>query len=155
MAEDIKKQWEDLKKKYELPSFKEMDADFEISSVEETNFPTKAVVEKILDKVEFYAGLINELLQPDPANIYSMHETRFFDENEKKSLYGLYKILMANQRKCIELFLTNTEKDNAEFISSFYKEWQNIKEQLLRFVVRIRESWKDESEIKEDLGYLG
>ena len=41
---EIEKQWEDLRKKYRLPSFKEMDEDFDIGSLEDTNFPARAVI---------------------------------------------------------------------------------------------------------------
>ena len=152
---NIEKQWGDLKKKYNLPDFKDLDSDFEISSAEETNFPTKSIIIKISEKVDFYAGLVADVLQPDTVNLYAMHETRFFDEAEKKSIYNLYCKLMDFNRKCIELSLMNSEKDNAEFILKLYTEWQELKPKLINVVGKMRESWSKDTDTKEDLEYFG
>ena len=155
MTNEIKKQWEELKKKHTLPDFKLLDLDFDIGSIEETDFPTKAVVGKIAEKIEFFIGLLSDILQPEPSNIYAMHETRFFDEDEKKAVYQLYTKLMTYSRRCLELSLMNSQKDDAEFISLFYEEWQSTKQELLGFIHKMRQSWSIEGDIKEDLGYLG
>ena len=151
----IEKQWADLRKKYKLPDFKELDLDFEISAIEESNFPARSAIGKISEKIDFYSALLSELMQPDAANIYSMHETRFFDEEEKKSVYNLYCKLMGFNRKCIELSLKNSEKEDAEFISGFFEEWKSIKKELAGIVSKMGDSWSKETDVKEELEYFG
>ena len=155
MAKELEKQWEELSKKHHLPAFKELDLDFEASAIEDTNFPLMAVISKMAEKIDFYIGILSDLLQPDLANIYSMHETRAFNEHEKKDIYDLYTKLMPYSRRCLELSLMNNPKEEIEFIIAFQKEWQNIKKELINFLSKMKESWYTESDIKEDLGYLG
>ena len=80
---EIEKQYNELKKKLKLPEFKELDFEFEISDLEETNFLLKATIRRMAEKLDFYSTMLEEVLQPDTSNLYAMHETKFFDEDEK------------------------------------------------------------------------
>ena len=153
---EIEKQYNELKKKLKLPEFKELDFEFEISDLEETNFLLKATIRRMAEKLDFYSTMLEEVLQPDTSNLYAMHETKFFDEEEKKQMYELYTKLMNLNRQSIEVSLEHNEKDEADFINNLLNEWKDLKQELLRFVRKMRASWKtEEADIKEDLGYLG
>ena len=97
--------------------------------------------------------MIEGVLQPDTSNIYSMHETRFFDDEEKKQLYDLYRTLMDLNRQSIAASLE--QANEAKFINSFFNKWKDIKEELLVCVGKMKDSWKAETDIEEDVGYLG
>src|SRR3989338_5016175 len=86
---EIEKQYNELRKKYMLPDFREMNTEFELSDLEETNFPVRAIMRRIAEKLDFYTTMLEELLQPDPSNLYSIHESRFFEEDEKKEMYEI------------------------------------------------------------------
>ena len=152
---ETEKKYSELRKKLKLPDFKDIDFEFEISDLEETNFLLRAIIRRIAEKLDFYTTVLEEILQPDTSNLYAMHETRFFDEDEKKLMYELYSKLMAVNRRTIELSLEHNEKDEAEFINSFFNEWKPINKEMLSYVKKIRLSWKSDTDIKEDLGYLG
>lgn len=152
---EIEKQYNELKRKYKLPDFKEIDFELEISDLEETNFLIRGIIRRIAEKLDFYTTLLEEVLQPDTSNLYAMHETRFFDEHEKKRMYGMYTKLMNLNRSTVEISLERSQKNEADFINTFLKEWEELKVELLQFVKKMKASWKDESDVKEDLGYLG
>ena len=154
-TKDIEKQYSELKKKYKLPDFKDIDFELEISDLEETNFLIRAIVRRIAEKLDFYTTILEEILQPDTSNLYAMHETRFFDEEEKKQMYDLYSKLMSFNRQSIEISLVHNEKDDAYFINNFLNEWKELKKELLGFASKMKDSWKKEADIKDDLGYLG
>jgi len=155
MSAEIEKQYNELRNKFKLPEFKDIDFEFEISDLEETNFLLRAIIRSISEKLDFYASTLHDILQPDASNLYAMHETPFFDEKEKKEMYELYAKLMNYSRHSIEISLMQNEKEEADFINNFCDEWKEIKNQLLAFVKKMRTSWKIETETKEDLGYLG
>ena len=48
---------------------------------------------------------------------------------------------------------TNQIKDF--FINEVWKQWRDINKQFLPVVVKMKESWLKETDIKEKLGYLG
>ena len=152
----IETKYNELRKKLKLPEFKSLDSEFEISDLEETNFLLRAIIRRIAEKLDFYTTMLEEILQPDTSNLYAMHETKFFDEDEKKQMYELYTKLMNFNRQSIEVSLEHNENKEADFINSLFDEWKSLKQELLRFVKKMRASWKtEEADIKEDLGYLG
>ena len=153
---ETEKQYDELRKKLKLPEFKEIDFELEISDLEETNFLLRAIIRRIAEKLDFYSTMLEEVLQPDTSNLYAMHETKYLEDDEKNSMYELYTKLMNFNRQSIEVSLEHNEKSEADFISNVFSEWKNLKEELLRFVRKMRASWKaEEADIKEDLGYLG
>lgn len=153
---EIEKQYIELKKKHRLPEFREIDFEFEISDLEETSFLLRAVIRRMVEKIDFYTTMLEEVLQPDTSNLYAMHEMRYFDDKEKKQMYELYTKLMSLNRMSIEISLGWNEKNEAEFVSDAFVEWKNLREELLKFARKMRASWKtEEADIKEDLGYLG
>ena len=152
---EIEKQYYEIKKKYTLPEFKELDSEFEISDLEETNFLLRAIVRRIAEKLDFYSTMLEEILQPDTSNLYAMHETRFFDEKEKNQMYDLYRKLMNYNRQSIEVSIKNDERELTDFITSFFSIWVSLKNELLRFVKTMKNSWETETDVKEDLRYLG
>ena len=152
---EIEKQYNELKKKFKLPDFREIDFEFEISDLEETNFLIRAIMRRIAEKLDFYTTIIEEIIQPDASNLYAMHESRFFEEDEKKIMYDFYKKLMNLSRCSVELSLEHNEKEESEFINNFIQEWKEIKKELVRYIKRLKDSWKTETDTKEDIGYLG
>ena len=154
----IEKQYNELRKNHALPEFIEIDSEFEISDLEDTSFLLRGIIRRIAEKLDFYSTMLEEILQPDTSNLYAMHETRFFDENEKKQMYELYTKLMNFNRRSIEVSLSSSSKDEIdeiEFINILFGEWKAIKQELLKYVKKMRASWKAETDIKEEIGYLG
>ena len=153
---EIEKQYNELKKKHNLPEFKEIDFEFEISDLEETTFLLRNIIRRIAEKLDFYSTMLEEVLQPDTSNLYAMHETKYLNEDDKNSMYELYTKLMNLNRQSIEVSLERNERNEADFINNVFAEWKKLKEELLKFVRKMRASWKaEEADIKEDLGYLG
>ena len=84
-----------------------------------------------------------------------MHESRVFEEEDKKKMFEFYRKLMILNRRSVEISLESNEKEEASFINEFMNEWGKIKAELLSYVKKMKDSWNAETEIKEDVGYLG
>lgn len=153
-ASKLKKLYESLRRKYKLPAFDELDAEFEISAIEAETALLREVRKQISEKVGNVNSLVEEVLQPD-TNLVNLYESRVFDEDEKKRLFELYKRLMVVDRNLVELMIANDEKLDAAFIKSFHEEWRKIKPELLRFIRKLKESWEKETEEGETAGYMG
>ena len=155
MTTEIENKYSELRKKYKLPEFKEINFEFEVTDFEKTNFLMRGIIRKVAERLDFYATVLEEVLQPDASNLYAMHETRYFDESEKESMYNLYRKLMDYSRQSIIVTLERDEKAESEFISKFFNEWKVIRQELLNLVKKMKSSWETEVDIKEDLRYLG
>ena len=155
MVNEIEKEYNKLSKKFKLPKFKEIDSEFEISTLESPSFLIKNTLRKIEEKLGFYIDLIGSLVHPDASSLSNMYEVRYFSEDEKNEIYNLFKKLMKVDRNIVEVVLKNDEKAQADFLNKFFIEWLNIKKELLVYIEKMKESWGKQSTIEEDLGYFG
>ncbi|MFH1316775.1 MAG: hypothetical protein ABII01_04605 [Candidatus Woesearchaeota archaeon] len=151
---EIKETYKGLRKKYDLPDFETLDRDFEASSIEEDRFLLREIRKKIVEKIEFYSKILEDIVQPE-ATVTSMHECKAFEENEKEQVYAVYMRMMAAHRKSITLSLEDGEPNEAKFIKEFTIAWKDIKPELIKIIKKLEESWKKDTEFKEELGYLG
>ncbi|MBW2978251.1 hypothetical protein KY331_05375 [Candidatus Woesearchaeota archaeon] len=149
-----KKKLEGLLKKYKLPSFKELDDEFEISTIEKKEFFLREIRRKIAEKIEAYGKLFESVLQIEPT-IITLNELTAFSESDKEELYKIFRKLMVIDRGSIETSIDENDKKTAEFIKNTCKEWQDLKKELLPFVQKLKKSWMKETKIKEILRYVG
>jgi hypothetical protein len=150
----LKQKYEPLQKKFSLPSYEQLDRDFEIGCIEADDFPLREIRKKIEEKLKTARAMLEEVLQPD-ANLAGIYESRAFSEDEKKALFELYRKIMAQERQCMSLFITNDEATDAGFIKSFCAEWEQLKKKLASAADKLRDYWVNEKEVHEKLGYFG
>ena len=155
MANEIEKGYSSLSRKYKLPKFSDIDAEFEISSLDNEKFLIKNTLRRIAERLEFYIEVIGNLVHPDGSSISSMYEIRFFSEDEKNGMYTLFKRLMKIDRNIVEIVLMNDEKEQANFLNEFFNDWQNMKKELLSYIGKMKDSWEKQSTIEDDIGYFG
>lgn len=150
----IKEKYNELKKKYTLPDFNELNNEFEISAIENKEFLLREIRRKIDERAEAFLKILSTVLQPE-TNIAEIHECREFSDEEKERVYKLYKKLMLMHDSSLLAGLSCKDDENAKFISEALREWQPVKKQMTEIVKKMRDTWKKETDIKEELGYLG
>ena len=152
---EIKQKYNELQKKHKLPDYNLINNELEISTIEEPDFLLRTIMRRILEKLDFYTNLLQDTLQPDASNMASMNENNFFDDNEKKHIYNLYKKLISMNREGVLILLKPDEKNEAEFTNYFFEHWEPIRKELYHYVNKMKESWKADIEEEEDTGYMG
>ena len=150
----IKEKYQELSKKHKLPSFDEINNEFEISTIEKEDFLLREVRRKIIERIELYATFLEEILQPE-ATVSNMHESKAFDAKEREDIFKLYKKLMFLSRLSTETAINEDDNKTSEYIDEVFRDWNQIKESFLKFAKKSKECWLKESDIKEQLGYLG
>lgn len=150
----INKKYEALKKKYNLPSFEILDNEFEISLIEDDFFSLREIRRRVLEKIEFYIKILEDLLQTD-IRVSTLYEIKSFDDSEMEYVFKIYQKLMKIMRESALLNLNNDEKKNADFIINVFKEWNEIKKELSKILEKLKCSWEKEEDKKEILGYFG
>jgi len=73
---------------------------------------------------------------------------------EKKKLEEIYKKLIKEEIKLLELDLEFSEEKEAKFIKEYYKLWQEIKKEMLGIIEKIKGSW-DNKVGGNSKGYFG
>lgn len=154
--EELKKDYKQLEEKYNLPSFNELNEDFQIEKAgeSETDLLIREVRKFIADKFSNYLRLIETFLQPvnSPMFIYSI--VKSYSEKEKENLMEIYKKLAKTEVDLIGLDIQFNEEKEAEFIKKSYILWQEIKKELLEIVEVIRKNWDNKSKTNEK-SYFG
>lgn len=143
-----------LQAKYKLPEYDVINADFEVCLIEEEDFLIRNIVRKMMEKMELYAKLIEELVHPE-TSLASMYECNNFSSDEKKGHFRLYKRLLYYHRFALELDLQYDEKEYAKYILEFYQEWPGLRKSLISVLATLKQSWTKETADKSESGYFG
>jgi hypothetical protein len=154
--EDMKKDYEKLRKKYKLPSFKELNDNFDIERVSErdTDSLIREIRKSILDKVLAYFKFIEMLINPGNSSLFFFSLVKGLSSKDKRILERLYERLGEMEIDVIELDAKYMEKDEVEFIKKVNKEWKTISVELIKLVEVLRRNWRQKSS-KNDRDYFG
>ena len=106
------------------------------------------------EKIEYFSIMLEEVLNPE-SRLGSLHESSVFNDEEKKDVMKVYKNLHLYYRKTSYLEVSYDEKETADYIKEFFKEWQDMKPGLKAMLNRIKDSWKTDKKSKLELGYFG
>lgn len=143
--------YDELQEKYGLPSFSELDNEYELD--EPKKFILREIRRKINGKLDMYLDVLESVLNPE-STTSGMHEGNHLSDIERRNILSLFKRLMKIRRTSTELGLLLDEEKDAAFIKDVYNQWKSIKEEVLKVVRRMKDSWDKES-LSHDVGYLG
>lgn len=154
--EDLKKDYKKIQEKYNLPSFQELNEDFQIEKIAEieTDLLIKEVRKFMSEKYSNYLRFIEAILNPVNVQMFIFSVIKSLGAEEKEKLTETYKILSKKELELIELDVEFSEEKEAEFIKESYKLWQDIKKDLLDVLEKIKDNWDNKSKINNKK-YLG
>ena len=152
----LKQDYSILEKEYNLPSFDELNEDFNIEKIaeSETEILVREVRKFMGDKMLNYMRFIENLLNPVNVPMFIFSIIKLLDAEEKKGLSEIYKEFMKKEIQFIELDLEFNEKKEAEFIKNAYEFWQGIKKDILKIIDKINKKWDNKFELNNK-GYFG
>jgi len=146
--EDLKKDYAEIQKRYSLPPFEELNKDFSIEGISEikTDFLIREIRKFISEKLSIYFRFIESLLNPMNAPMFIFSIVKFLGLEDKEKLNGIYKKLSQLEIDILEIDLEFSEEKEAKFVKKAYKEWQEIKKDLLGIVGVFKNSVDKKSE---------
>ena len=154
----LKKEYEKLRKKHNLPSFNELNKDFSIERVceIETDFLLKEVRKSMADKIFDYLRFVETLLHPINAPMFYFSILKTLNNEDKKILGETYKELVESEIDFLEVDLEYSEEQEAKAIKKSYEKWQNVKKNLLRIINTVKKNWGSKFEpSSNNKGYFG
>jgi len=154
MEQKIKKKYNELKEKYSLPDFGEINPIFSIYKIENEDFLLKQIRKKIIGKTISMSEILENFLHPD-TTLSDIYECRVFSDSERDRIFKIYKKLKILEKESIELSLEPDEKMEAEFIKNVWNSWDDIKQEMLFFIRKVKEFWKNELPKPKIEGYFG
>lgn len=151
---DISEEYKTLKKKYKLPEFKDLDKEFGIGKLEETDFVLRSIINKMSERLEQVLKILGDIIQPD-NNLSNLCEAEAFSDDEKKKIFELYKKISYYNKGLVINDFEHNEEAAADVINNVFKEWRALKQEFLKILKKIKEAWKKEALSKLELGYFG
>jgi hypothetical protein len=147
--DEFKKDYLDIQKKYDLPSFEELNQDFHIEKLAdvETDYLVREIRKMITDKFANYLRFVEAFLHPNNTPMFVLSIVKLINVEDKKNLVNIYEKLAKSEMKIVELDLGFSEEDDAMFVKDSYKLWQEIKKDLLVFVRKIETNWDNKPEV--------
>ncbi len=148
--ETLKEEYKKIQEKHDLPSFEELNEDFNIEKASE--FQVELLVREIrrfiADKLANYMRFAEAVLNPVNVQMFVYSLIKSLDVQEKEKLTEIYKKLSKNELKLIELDIEYSEEKEALFIRDSYKMWQDMKKDLLDIIEKANENWDNKVESK-------
>lgn len=152
---DLKEIYEELNKKYKLPSFKELNEEFDIGKAEFNEYTLLRDIRKtIMIKFSSSLQLIELLLNPSNGSMFNMLLTRGIESQEKIILEKLFDTLGQIEIKSYSLEIEYSEKAEADFIKTAIEEWKKVSKELNDIIKKLGENWK-KGNSKKEKSYFG
>lgn len=152
----LKKRYSEIQSKHNLPSFEQMNEDFNIERSSEYEFELliREMRKYISDKLQNYMRFVETIIHPTNASMFIFSIIKTISEDDKKKLTEVYKKLARYEVELIDLDIQYSEEKEANFIREFFKVWQEVKKDMLDVVGVVRDNWDKEVE-KNSKAYFG
>ncbi|MFZ5954802.1 MAG: hypothetical protein ACOYT4_00060 [Nanoarchaeota archaeon] len=154
--EKLKKDYEEIRKKYSLPEFKKLAEEFDIEKISErdSSFLLRDIRRTMGEKLSAYLHLFEIFLNPanPPMFIYSMLKN--LSDSEKQKIKQLYKTISKFEIAIMKLDTIYNEKEEAEFIKNTFAEWNGFKKEIFSILNECEKKFDKESN-SEAKGYFG
>ena len=95
-----------------------------------------------------------DLIQPE-QELVSMISSEACSENDKTAIFKLIKKFMVWDKESMLLELNPDEKSEAEFLKKFFKEWNEIKQDIARHIKANKIFWEKYEDSEKKARYLG
>jgi len=139
----LKENYATLAKKYKLPSFQELNEEFEIEKIaeKETEVLLRHVRRCMLEKMSSVSRFFELILNPTEANLLILSLLKDVSPETKKKIENLYKEVSLIEIASIDLDLDYNEKNEAKFIAEASKDWKKLKANLKVVSNQLGKSW--------------
>jgi hypothetical protein len=153
---DLKESYKLLQSRYSLPSFTELNEDFQIEKVTmiETELLLKEIRICITNKFFSYLRFLESIINPANASMFVFAMAKTIESKDKEKVITLYKQLSRLEVDFIDLDLKYSEQREADAVKKYYQLWREMKKELLSIVEIIKKNWDNKVE-DNGKGYYG
>ena len=147
--------YDDLKKKFDLPEYDELNSEFDIEDIsKESKLVLHKIRDKMHEKMDYYSAILESIVNPDQV-LKDIYESKNTTDMTRENAYVIYKRLMVIIRHADLARLDASVDSQAAFIKESNSEWKSLKPDLTKHVQKLSNVWKKDTDIKEDLSYFG
>ena len=154
--EKLKKDYEKLQKKYKLPSFQQLNEEFEIERIaeHETDILLREIRKAITEKAVAFLRFLELMINPTAAPFFLLSVIKHLGASDKKIVEEIYRKVCEFEIKAIALDMKYNENAEAEFIRDSAKKWQAMHPDFQEMSRAIDRAWNASFE-KKERSYFG
>lgn len=156
---DLKKEYESLRKKHKLPTFSEMDKDFEIYKVDrESDYLIRSIRKQIMEKIVNSLGFVEMLLSGSNAPRMYYGYLKSMNNEERKKLEKIYRSFAELVVSSLEREIEYNEKEEVALVKKISKSWHAVRNDFKKILAMVREpivSEKKTSSARKERSYFG
>jgi len=152
----LKQEYEELKLKYSLPEFYELNKLFDIEETDvDTDFLLRKIRRTISERITAYSRFVDLILNPSNAPMFFFKLIKKIDSKDKEVLNEIYNILGNLEIKILTLDLDYSEEKEVDFIKKTFEIFD--KKVRLNFLEVIKKLENCEIDCKKENGrsYFG
>ncbi len=152
---ELKKRYSELEKKYKLPTFKQMNENFEIEKISlESEFLLRVIRKIMMDKVLSFLNFIERVIT-NPAGLPRIYYgyIKAMDNGDKTELEKLYDSLGGLSLDAFKLEVFTSEKEEAEMIKKGFQTWQSAKPELMKVAAKMKTP--ESQAVRKEKSYFG
>ena len=144
--EDIKKEYDKFRKRYDLPEFTKLNEFFDIEELGEceTEFFLRRIRKIISERIAGYLRFFEVILNPSNAPIFFFKIIKKLDNKDRENLNRIYEKFGNLEIEAVRLDLEYSEKKEAEFIKSIFEFFSEIKSDILDIVNKMLNNGNNE-----------
>ena len=152
--DELKNKYSESAKKYNLPSFEELNEEFEIYKIDKDSDTIlrsviKALLEKVVNSLNFIEMLLNPMNAPRMYQIY----IKTMGPEDRESIGRIYNELSTISMLSLEREIDYSEKAEAELISTVVKIWKKLKPDFRKIFNNIKKP--SNGSIRRERNYFG
>ena len=150
---DLKNSYAILGKKYKLPSFSELNENFEIEKIRRGQETLVRTVRKtMMDKIVNSMGFVESLLNPMNAPRMHLLYLKSMSAEDKKELDKMDTVFSEIVLGSLKLEIDYSEKEEAEMIKKIFKDWNSVKPGFRKIISNMQ---KPVSVVQKEKSYFG
>lgn len=153
--EQLKANYEPIRKKYSLPEFKFLNENFEIENIDpESEIILKVIRKHVTEKVFYVLRSLETFMNPTNAPMFIFDIIKGLSESEKELIRTLYNRIVVYEVEAFGLEAEYDEKNEAEFIKMVSAAWKDISTDLKKIYSAMKIESPRESK-KSEKSYFG
>jgi len=152
--DELAKEYDKLKLKYDLPEFDELNKEFEIFNAFLTydnvpDFILRTIRRRMVDKFYSWINYLHNFIYANQQSLILMNEFQQFSEQEKQKIIMIINKIMFINRLSVKLEIDNNEEADAHFVKKYFIEWADLKRELVEITNKNIQGWQEAMKKKE------
>jgi len=154
--EKLKEDYEIIRKKYNFPSFDEMNKEFFIEKLaeSETDILVRELRKQVGDRLANYMRFMETLINPVNVPMFVFSLVKSLSSEDKTKLGEMYNLLAKKEIEFIKLDISFSESGEVKFINESVDLWKIIQTDFSEIILRLESKLDDKAEVR-DRDYFG